>query len=143
MDWDIYFRFLLALVFVVGLIGLIAWLARRYGVGGIATPPVGRRRRLRVVEIAAIDNKRRLVLVRRDRAEHLLLLGPASESVVETGIVPPEPAGAEEEETGESAAGGGPAPKSFRERLRAIEPTRALGRGSRGGRAGKRAEGAS
>ena len=33
-----------------------------------------------------IDNRRRLVLVRRDDREHLLLLGPQGETVVETNI---------------------------------------------------------
>ncbi|MBV8536095.1 MAG: flagellar biosynthetic protein FliO, partial [Alphaproteobacteria bacterium] len=45
---------------------------------------------LSVVESALLDGKSRLVLVRRDATEHLLVLGPAGAVVVETGI----PAGA-------------------------------------------------
>jgi flagellar protein FliO/FliZ len=41
---------------------------------------------LGVVEASHIDAKRRLVLIRRDGVEHLLLLGPTSETVIETGI---------------------------------------------------------
>lgn len=37
-----------------------------------------------------MDGKRRMVLVRRDDTEHLLLLGTATETVIETGITPPE-----------------------------------------------------
>ena len=37
-------------------------------------------------EVAAVDPKRRLVLVRRDGVEHLRLLGSNSELVIETGI---------------------------------------------------------
>lgn len=52
-----------------------------------------RQRRLAVVDSAAIDTRRQLVLVRRDNVEHLILIGGGQELVVETGIpVPPAPA---------------------------------------------------
>jgi len=87
MELDGYFRFVLALVFVIGLIGVMALVARRAGLGfpSRATRPGGERR-LEVVEVAPIDGRRRLVLVRRDGVEHLLLLSPTTELVVETGI---------------------------------------------------------
>lgn len=87
MDLDTYFRFALALAFVVGLIGFIGWLARRYGVGGgRITAKGGRHRRLSVVEVQPLDAKRRLVLIRRDDVEHLLLVGQGRDVVVEAGI---------------------------------------------------------
>lgn len=88
MDAGDYFRFVLALAFVLALIGLMAWLARRFGFG---VPPrlPGQARRLKVVESLAVDARRRLVLVRRDTTEHLLLLGGANELTIETGIRPP------------------------------------------------------
>jgi flagellar protein FliO/FliZ len=56
----------------------------------MATPLFGKPGgRLKVVEVTAIDTRRRLVLVRRDGVEHLLLLGANGETVVETKIVPP------------------------------------------------------
>jgi flagellar protein FliO/FliZ len=79
-----YFRFLLALVFVLGLIGLLAYMARRFGVGAIRLSPAFRERRKRdgarlaVVDVASIDARRRLVLVRRDDVEHLLLISHTS-----------------------------------------------------------------
>lgn len=88
MEFDAYFRFLLALVFVLSLIGLTGWLARRYGVGGTRTV-TGRPRRVSIVEVTALDARRRLVLVRRDEVEHLLLLGAGTELVVESGIRAP------------------------------------------------------
>jgi flagellar protein FliO/FliZ len=92
MDMDIYLRFGLALAFVIGLIGFIGWLARRYGVGGgRISAKGGRQRRIGVVEVHPLDAKRRLVLVRRDGIEHLLLIGPGRDLVVETGIEPAEP----------------------------------------------------
>jgi len=77
-------RFVLSFVVVIGLIGGLAWFLRRYGAGRI-TSAAGKGR-MGVVEVAAIDAKRRLVLVRRDTVEHLILLSPTSETIVETGI---------------------------------------------------------
>lgn len=87
MEFEGYLRFLLALAFVLGLIGLLATLARRFGLGFPATAMkrIGSRR-LRVVEVTPVDGRRRMVLVRRDEVEHLILLGQSGELVVETGI---------------------------------------------------------
>ncbi|KAF0114192.1 MAG: hypothetical protein FD149_1917 [Rhodospirillaceae bacterium] len=74
----------LALVFVIGLILLLAYLVRRFGF--IVAGSRSRRRRLAVVEAVAVDTRRRLVLVRRDATEHLLLIGGTTDMVVETGI---------------------------------------------------------
>lgn len=88
MDLDDYFRFLLALVFVIGLIGLLAILIRRFG--GRSTQflssRMGRSRRLSIVETLPIDARRRLVLVRRDDKEHLVLLGASQELLIENEI---------------------------------------------------------
>jgi len=88
LSLDLYTRFVLALVAVLALLALFAWLVRRYGVGGRAMMGGGKRR-LGIVEVAPIDGKRRLVLLRRDKTEHLVLLGPDSAVVIETGIAPP------------------------------------------------------
>jgi flagellar protein FliO/FliZ len=82
---DLYSRFLLALVFVVALIAILAWLGRRFGIAGrIGAAKAGRR--LAIVESAALDGKRRLVLIRRDETEHLILVGADTAVVVESGI---------------------------------------------------------
>ena len=82
-----YLRFFLALVFILGLIGVLATLARRAGLGFPATAiKPGGKRRLSVVEVTAVDGRRRMVLVRRDEVEHLLLISPTSETVIERGI---------------------------------------------------------
>jgi flagellar protein FliO/FliZ len=77
-------RFLLSFVVVIGLLGGLAWVLRRYGTGRITT--AGGKGRLGVVEVSIVDAKRRLVLIKRDDVEHLLLLSPTSEMIVETGI---------------------------------------------------------
>ena len=83
---DMYWRFVGALFLVVALIFAVAWLAKRLGLGGrIAT---GRgKRRLVIQEVLPLDSKRRLVLVKRDDVEHLVLIGLTADVVVETGIV--------------------------------------------------------
>lgn len=86
MELDGYVRFLLALLFVLGLIGLLTWFARRLGLGGRITPTKGRQQRIGVTAAIALDGRRRLVLLRRDEVEHLVILGPNTETVVETGI---------------------------------------------------------
>jgi hypothetical protein len=43
--------------------------------------------RLAVIDAAAVDGRRRLVLVRRDNVEHLLMIGGPSDIVVEPNIV--------------------------------------------------------
>ena len=78
----------LMLVFVIGLIALLAWVVRRLNLIPGATAVSRGNRRLAVVEVTQIDIRRKLVLVRRDDREHLLLLGQASELVIESGIVP-------------------------------------------------------
>jgi len=86
MDFDIVIRFILALLFVLALIGLFAWAARRFGLTSRIGPAMGKARRLRIVEVAPLDPKTRLVLLRRDDVEHLVLIGPGGAQVVESGI---------------------------------------------------------
>ncbi|WP_409562872.1 flagellar biosynthetic protein FliO [Hyphomicrobium sp. B1] len=43
-------------------------------------------RRLEVIDHASIDSRRKLILIRRDDVEHLLLTGGPVDVVVETGI---------------------------------------------------------
>jgi flagellar protein FliO/FliZ len=84
MSFDTYWRFLLALLFVVALIAGCAWVARRFGLAGrFATS--GGKRRLAIVEVLPLDGRRRLVLLRRDNAEHLVLLGVNNDLVIERG----------------------------------------------------------
>jgi flagellar protein FliO/FliZ len=93
MDLDLIIRFILALLFVLALIGLFAWAARRFGLTGRLGPAIGKARRLRIVEVAPLDPKTRLVLLRRDDVEHLVLVGPGGGLVVESGIRSPDSAG--------------------------------------------------
>lgn len=76
---------ILALGIVLVLIVLAAWLLRLLSnVSGNAAR--GRNRRLSVVDNLAIDQKRQLLIIRRDNVEHLILTGGPQDLVVETGI---------------------------------------------------------
>ena len=81
-------RFVVAFVIVLGLIGLTFWLIRRFGTARVgAAAQRGRQPRLAVIDAAPVDGRRRLVLVRRDNVEHLLMIGGPSDFVVEQNIV--------------------------------------------------------
>ncbi len=84
MGLDTYWRFVLALAFVILLILACAWIARRLGLGGRIVAKGGRRR-LAIVEVLPLDGRRRLVLLKRDGIEHLLLLGQQNDLVIERG----------------------------------------------------------
>ena len=81
-----YLKFVLALVFVLGLIGGFAILAKRAGLGNRGPIVRGKSKRLSIVESMSLDPKRRVVLIRRDDAEHLVLLGTQNEQIIETGL---------------------------------------------------------
>jgi flagellar biogenesis protein FliO len=81
-------RFVVAFVIVLGLIGLTFWLIRRFGTARVgAAAQRGRQPRLAVIDAAPVDGRRRLVLIRRDNVEHLLMIGGPSDVVVEQNIV--------------------------------------------------------
>jgi flagellar protein FliO/FliZ len=80
--------FFFAFVAVLALIGVVAWLLRRFASNRLgANTNRGRMPRLAVIDAAAVDGRRRLVLVRRDNIEHLLMIGGPTDIVVEPNIV--------------------------------------------------------
>ena len=81
-------RFFIAFLVVLALIGLTAWVVRRFGanrLGGAGAR--GRQPRLAVIDAASVDGRRRLVLIRRDNIEHLLMIGGPTDVVIEPNIV--------------------------------------------------------
>src|ERR1019366_4318022 len=86
--------FFFAFVAVLALIGVAAWLVRRFAGNRLgANANRGRMPRLAVIDAAAVDGRRRLVLVRRDNVEHLLMIGGPTDIVVEPNIVRAIPPG--------------------------------------------------
>jgi flagellar protein FliO/FliZ len=81
-------RFFIAFLIVLGLIGALAWVVRRFGTGRLGGANTrGRQPRLGVIDYASVDARRRLILVRRDNVEHLLMIGGPTDVVVEANIV--------------------------------------------------------
>ena len=87
MDVIDFARYLGALALVLGLVGAAGLAARRFGLSNIVKPAATRR--LAVVETLALGPRQRLVIVRRDSVEHLLLCGPDGTTVVESAIAAP------------------------------------------------------
>jgi len=79
-------KFFIAFAIVLALIGLTAWLVRRFGSSRLGSSR-GRQPRLAVIDAAPVDGRRRLVLIRRDNIEHLLMIGGPTDLVVEPNIV--------------------------------------------------------
>ena len=61
----------------------LAWAVRRFGPGSRLLPNAGRDRRLTILEVASVDARRRLILLRRDRTEYLVLLGPTQDLLLD------------------------------------------------------------
>jgi flagellar protein FliO/FliZ len=67
-------RFCFALAFVLGLIWLLAYLAKRFGLDKKFRGVTGQKGRMAVVDVLYLDPKRKLTLVRADTHEYLLLI---------------------------------------------------------------------
>jgi flagellar protein FliO/FliZ len=80
-------RFFIAFLVVLALIGVTAWLVRRFGANRLGAASRGRQPRLAVIDAASVDGRRRLVLIRRDNTEHLLMIGGPTDVVIEPNIV--------------------------------------------------------
>lgn len=92
--WDMLYYLAIVLFLAVAMIG--GAVALRTYLGGAS--PVGAVgslfrqkavRRLSVTEQFNLDNRRRLILVRRDDVEHLIMTGGPVDIVLETGIAAP------------------------------------------------------
>lgn len=87
MPDELLARMLVSLGLVLGLLAALTWAVKKYG-ARIGLPMVMKRgkARLQLVDVSPLDARHRLVLVRRDNVEHLLLLGGSHPVVVETNI---------------------------------------------------------
>lgn len=86
--WYVFIIALLALVAVAAYFVIRSYMngtSPRAALFGPRPPP-----RLAVVDHANVDGRRRLILVRRDDTEHLIMTGGPIDVVIETGIAAPE-----------------------------------------------------
>jgi len=88
LDLLTWARALFALLATLALIGLVAYGARRLNMlQGVVKAP----RRLKITESLMIDPRRRLVVVRFDERELLLLLSPAGDRAISEVAAKNEP----------------------------------------------------
>jgi flagellar protein FliO/FliZ len=80
-------KFFMIFLAILAVIAAIAWALRRFGSGRLGVATRGRQPRLAVIDYATVDSRRRLILVRRDNVEHLLMIGGPGDVVVEPNIV--------------------------------------------------------
>jgi hypothetical protein len=84
-------RFLLAAggvgIALICLIGVL-WILRNRAPSPFVRGGRNRQPRLQVLDAAAVDARRRLVLVRRDDVEHLIMIGGPTDIVIESRILP-------------------------------------------------------
>jgi hypothetical protein len=76
----------LALVVLIA----VLWILRNKAPSPFVRGGRSRQPRLQVLDATAVDTRRRLVLVRRDNIEHLILIGGPTDIVVESGIGEPK-----------------------------------------------------
>jgi flagellar protein FliO/FliZ len=100
MDIGEIVRMVFALALTLGLIGLAAVGARRFAPGALLRLNTAKVRRMKVVESLLLDPARRLVIVRCDDQEHMLLLGEGK--LLSTSPARPDPVA--DPEPGETAS---------------------------------------
>lgn len=87
MDGPELFKFAAALIFVLALMGALAFVLKRINAGaGSGTLLSTGKRRLKILETLPLDARRKAVLLQRDDTAHLVILSPSGETVVETNI---------------------------------------------------------
>nr|WP_210273046.1 flagellar biosynthetic protein FliO [Rhizobium sp. WYCCWR 11128] len=67
---------------------LVLWVIRSRAPSPFVRGGRNRQPRLQVLDAAAVDARRRLVLVRRDDVEHLIMIGGPSDIIIESRILP-------------------------------------------------------
>ena len=87
LSWLFFIIFIAALLVVGGLLlrGYLTTGSAANGIKGAFFAPRPERR-LQVVDQANVDGRRRLLLIRRDNIEHLIMTGGPVDVVIETGI---------------------------------------------------------
>jgi hypothetical protein len=106
-------NFVIAFVVVLALIGAATWLVRRFGATRLEAGGRNRQPRLAVIDSAAVDGRRKLVIIRRDNVEHLLMIGGPTDVVVETNIMRAAAAAARETPAVRGANGGETLPRAM------------------------------
>ena len=84
LDTASYLKFFFALLFVLGLIGGLALLAKRFGIGNKGPLFNRKNSTLSIIETLQLDSKRRIITVRQESIEYLILLGINTDILLNT-----------------------------------------------------------
>ena len=96
---------------LVAVVALVVWLFKWLAGFSNRRAHRGSKPRLSVIDVAAVDDKRHLVLVRRDNVEHLVMVGGGSDVLIEAGIEAAAKASASTTTTTEDASSSVSAPE--------------------------------
>lgn len=84
MDTVNIVQFILSFAFVVGLIYAVAWVVKKLGIDRKFHHKTPDEPTLSVSESLMIDPRHRVVLIRRGKREHMVMLGQAESTVIES-----------------------------------------------------------
>lgn len=83
-----YLKFIIALAFVLSLIGITAWVWKRFGTKGFSAASFRTKQRLQLKESLMLEGRYRLAIVQCDGQEHVLLLGPDKAQTLDALTLP-------------------------------------------------------
>ncbi len=89
MEWALFFKAVLALAFVLGLMMLTLWAVKYLEVRGVKNrfmQKLQNERRIEIVESKRIDARNSLALVRCDDKEYFLLIGATQNVVLDSEV---------------------------------------------------------
>lgn len=116
---------LLALACVLVLVAAIFFIARLFTRNSVSKAANRTRQpRLGVIDVASVDGRRQLIIVRRDAVEHLLMIGGPNDVVIESNIVRAQPAGQtrDDRSVATDSEAANPSPRPAREMPSRSEP---------------------
>ena len=102
----------LGLALIAGLVLLVLYVLIRAISGARERRHRAQNARISIVDVEEVDGRRRLVLVRRDEIEHLIMIGGANDLVIEGGIGQPVKEGVRQPARPTPAPRPVPAPKA-------------------------------
>ncbi len=97
-DLPQFLKLLIALGVVLLLMGGLALLLKKLGLAQQTSTKADGKRRLNIVESLPLDARRRLVIIKCDQAEHLVILSATGETVIAKDIPPVDYSGNSDQE---------------------------------------------
>jgi flagellar protein FliO/FliZ len=86
MEITDYLQFLAALIFVLAMMGGLAFFLKKLGLDRGGVLQGNRQKRLKLVETLHLDSKTKLAIVQCDERQHLVLLGQSAHTVLDNNL---------------------------------------------------------